>query len=169
MLAAVPTLSAYAQTDESSIKAQWINDLIPYIKWTGRSYKELTICTIGSENVNVYLKEIIQKEESDAKKRGKTLPLAHVEKQSSESDFTKCHILYIGTSEQNDITSLLDKTKGKQILTVSSLDKFADKGGIVEFVISTDGVVIRINEKPAENAKIIIDSDLLGFAKRIYK
>lgn len=160
---------AYGQTDESGIKAQWINDLIPYIKWTGRPYKDLNICTVGRENVHVYLKEIIQKEEVEAQKKGKTLSPVHVEKQSPQSDFRKCHILYVSSSEQNDVENILKKTIGKQILTVSSLEQFADKGGVVEFVISSDGVVVRINEKPAEEAKIVIDSDLLGFAKRIYK
>jgi hypothetical protein len=163
------TGAAYGQTDESSIKAQWINDLIPYIRWTGRPHKELNICIVGRENVHVYLKGIIEKEEIEAQRKGKTLPPVHVEKQSTQADFTKCHILYVSTSEQDYVDDILKRTVGKQILTVSSLDQFANKGGIVEFVISSDGVVVRINEKPAEEAKIVIDSDLLGFAKRIYK
>jgi hypothetical protein len=161
--------TVYAQTDESAIKAQWINDLIPYIKWKGRPYKDLTICVVGRENVQVYLNEIIQKEALEAQQKGKILPPIHVEKQGAKADFEKCHILYISNSEQDYVDSILKRVAGKQILTVSSLDHFADNGGIIEFVISTDGVVIRINEKPAEDAKIVIDSDLLGFAKRIYK
>jgi|GEM_PF-5858841 len=162
--------TVYAQTDESAIKAEWVYTLIPYIRWIERPHKELTICTIGREPVHSRLEEIVRREELRAKEeKAKMPPVIHIEKKNYESDFKDCHMLYVSTSENNKLSNILEKVEGKQILTVSSLNDFADKGGIIEFVISSDGVVVRINEKPAEKEKIVIDSDLLGFAKRIYK
>lgn len=162
--------TAYAQTDESAIKAEWVYTLIPYIRWINRPYKELTICTIGREPVHTRLEEIVRREEARAKEeKAKMPPTIYVEKKSFASDFKNCHMLYVSVSENNKLSDILGKVEDKQILTVSSLNNFADNGGIIEFVISTDGVVVRINEKPAEKEKIVIDSDLLGFAKRIYK
>lgn len=161
---------AYSQVDESALKAQWINDLIPYMKWRNRPYKEITVCTIGREPVYIHLREIIKKEERETKKKGKEFSPIYVKfKNAYDTDiFQDCHILYISNSEQDNVSDILNKVKGLQVLTISSLSSFAANGGVVGFVIRNDGVKIQINEKAAHDAKIIIDSDLLGFAETFW-
>jgi hypothetical protein len=164
--------TVYGQVDESVVKAQWINDLIPYMKWKGKRDSALTICTVGREPVHIHLKDIIQKDEQEAKSKGEPLsPLYVVRKNANDPDnFSECNVLYISASEQKaNIDDMLKKVKGKQILTISNLTDFAENGGIVGFVIKNGGVKIHINEKSAAESNIIIDSDLLGFAKTFYK
>lgn len=153
----------YSQIDENEAKAKWIYTLIPYISWSNKSHNNVKICTIGREPIYDYLGNIVKLQNN------KDLKDLIVERKSATSSFTDCHILYIGLTEQANLESILAKIENKHILTISSIENFAERGGIIEFFIKNDGLVIRINEKPAKRERITIDSDLLGFAETIYK
>jgi len=156
---------SYAQISESEAKATWIHTLIPYIKWQTRSDKKITICTIGQEGVFPSLEKIIKEEKLD----NSNVEPIYVKRSPDNSDFKECHMLYVSISEAGNVVGILDKTNAKGILTISSTKDFADKGGVVEFVVKGEGLKLRINTKAAQNQNIIIDSDLLGFAETVSK
>ena len=160
---------AYGQGDESKVKAQWIHTIIPYIKWENKTFSGLTICTLGQDRVGSNLIDIISKEIAAPKQKGSHMIHLNVHEESAKSDFQNCHVLYISMSERDNINNLLEKLHEKPILTISSISGFSDKGGMIEFVIKDDGVVLRINQRPTVESHIIIDSDLLGFAQTINK
>lgn len=144
-----------AQVEDYKVKAGWIYALVQYIKWKEQNQTPLTICTLGLDSVGSFLRRI-QKE--------KSLPVS-IEDKNHNSSLRKCHIIYIGSSEEEQVPDILKNIKDLPILTVSTVKGFAQMGGIVEFITETDKVSLRINISSAKNAQLIIDSDLLGISE----
>ncbi len=146
-----------AQEVDFKVKAGWVYALIPYVKWDGKHPRDANICTLGRDKVHAFLLEI---------KRQESSPVV-VREVTAQSDFAGCHVLYISTSETAQVASVLSKIKDKPVLTVSSIPSFADKGGMVEFIIKSNRVTLRINTTHARNASLVIDGDLLGIAETV--
>lgn len=157
MLSVSMASSSLAQVEDYKVKASWIYALVPYIKWHEKPANNLTICTIGLDSVGSFLRRI-QKE--------KSLPIS-IEEKNRKSPLKDCHIVYIGASEEEQVTDILKNIKDLPIVTVSTIKSFAQMGGIVEFITETDKVSLRINTTSAKNARLIIDSDLLGISEII--
>jgi hypothetical protein len=152
--------SSYAQLDESKVKALWVHTLMSYIKWqNGDSDSKKTICTRGLDRTYHFLKEV-QEEKQTSYKFIET---------GTNSNLEECNLLYIATSEESNMTSILNSVESQNIVTVSDIKGFADDGGIIELSHNKGTVKLKINVKAAKKAKIIINSDLLAVSKIINK
>lgn len=80
------------------------------------------------------------------------------------ADALGCQILYIGASEAPQLPRILGALKGHGILTVSSLDHFARRGGMIRFVLIDRHVRLRINAQAARSAGLTLSSKLLRAA-----
>ena len=143
---------SHAQTDESRVKALWVHTLMSYIKWNNNSKSDKTICTRGLDRTYHFLKEV-QDEKKTSYKFKET---------GSNSSLDECNLLYIATSEANNITSILNSVDSKNIVTVSDIKGFAEDGGIIELSHTAGTVKLKVNVKSAKKANIIINSDLLA-------
>ena len=76
-----------------------------------------------------------------------------------------CHILFISRSEAGRIPSILLTLRGKSILTVGDTDDFADRGGMIRFVMEQNKVRFRINLESAKAGNLILSSKLLRPAR----
>lgn len=75
-----------------------------------------------------------------------------------------CHILYISSSEAAQLPQILSALKGRNVLTVSDLDHFAESGGMIRFVLIDEHVRLRINAQAAQAAGLTLSSKLLRAA-----
>jgi len=151
---------ALAQTDESKVKALWVHTLISYIKWNDNNdNSNTTICTRGIDRTYQFLKEI----QNEKKTKYKLIETG------THSDLIQCNLLYIATSERNNISSILDNIENKNIVTVSDIKGFAQDGGVIELVHNQDAVKLKINVKSAKKANVVINSDLLAVSTVINK
>lgn len=80
------------------------------------------------------------------------------------ADAAGCHILYISASEAPRLPQILSALKGHGVLTVSSLDHFAQSGGMIRFVLADEHVRLRINARAARAAGLTLSSKLLRAA-----
>ena len=62
------------------------------------------------------------------------------------------------------MAGILDAVKKWSVLTVSDIDKFARRGGTVQFVVDDSKLRFVINTKNAEKARLKISSKLLKLA-----
>ncbi len=169
-LIAFAPLPASAQFDsESELVANWVYNLIPYIKWPGNKHHEITVCTVGPTPImNNYLEELIEKEKKQAARQGRKLPPTYVRQKNPISDFKDCDILFIAPSERDIVDDLFYRVRSNPVLTVSTLSDFAAKGGMIEFSVQkNERVKLFINATIAQNAGLVIDGDLLGIAQSV--
>ena len=76
-----------------------------------------------------------------------------------------CHILFIGSGMEGRLAEILDQLKGASTLTVSDIDRFARRGGMINLITVEDKVQFEINVDAAERAKLQISSHLLRLAR----
>lgn len=80
-------------------------------------------------------------------------------------DLEFCHILFIGSGMEGRLAEILDQLKGASTLTVSDIDGFARRGGMINLITVEDKVQFEINVDAAERAKLQISSHLLRLAR----
>lgn len=88
-----------------------------------------------------------------------------VRRLQSVQEAAGCQILYISSSEAARLPRILGALKGRNVLTVSDLDHFAESGGIITFVVLNGHVRMRINAEAARAAGLTLSSKLLRAAR----
>ncbi|MGH9718250.1 MAG: YfiR family protein [Candidatus Acidiferrales bacterium] len=80
-------------------------------------------------------------------------------------DLKGCDILFVSSSEKAHFDDLFRLIRGLPILTIGDTPGFAERGGIINFVLEDDKVRFEIDVEAAKQANINISSRLLGLAK----
>jgi hypothetical protein len=78
-----------------------------------------------------------------------------------------CSILFISSSEENQLDSVLQMAQRFDLLTVSDIPHFAERGGMIGFVTHADRIRFEVNRPVAERSHLILSSELLRVALRV--
>jgi hypothetical protein len=147
---------------EDKVQAAFIYKFIQFIEWPieiekasntfkigiyGKSNMQELLQTFSGEKVNTRLLEIHPVENLD--------------------NIKKCHILFISSSETSKLDEILEILKGSSVLTISRMEGFAQKGGMINFYVNEERVRFEINPESAKNAGLKISSKLLKVSKVI--
>ena len=146
---------------EYQVKALFLMNFTKYIDWP-------PVCFAGS-NTPVIIGLYGENRLGDALKlavEGKTINGRRIVIQPIEKDddLGKCHILFIGDSEKDHVSEILDKVKALPVLTVGESDQFMEQGGVIHFVKKKGKIRLEINLDAARQAKLEISSKLLSVA-----
>ena len=79
-------------------------------------------------------------------------------------DPRNCHLLFLGRSRKNQIEETLARLQQAPVLTVSEVDQFGQRGGILNFFRHEKTFRFEINLEAAEAAHLRISSDLSSMA-----
>jgi hypothetical protein len=79
-------------------------------------------------------------------------------------DFRDCHLLFIGRARREKVDDVLSRLKQTPVLTVSEIDQFAQRGGMINFVRHERTFRFEINLGAAERAGLRISSKLASMA-----
>ena len=80
-------------------------------------------------------------------------------------EVTACHILFISSSEKGRLASLLRDLKDFKMLLVGDMEKFAQRGGMINFILQNDTIDFEINVDAVKRAGLKINSRLLNMAR----
>ncbi len=82
-------------------------------------------------------------------------------------DLKDCKILFVGASERAHVDDLVQIVKSLPILTVGETPGFAERGGVIRFVLEDNRVRFEVNVDAARQADLTISSRLLTLARII--
>lgn len=77
----------------------------------------------------------------------------------------KCHVLFVGKSEDKQLVRILDRLRDWNVLTVSDIGDFAQRGGIIGLTKKEDKIHFEINLDASKMAGLRISSRLLKLAR----
>ena len=98
-------------------------------------------------------------------KGGKIHGLALIDRRiDSVQQARSCDILFVSTSEDDDLGRDLDELHDAPVLTVSDIPDFVTRGGIVQFVLVGNRVRFEVNLSSAQRARLTLSSQLLKVA-----
>lgn len=155
----------HAQDDkEYLVKATFIYNFLKFIEWPGdkgiSKQSAVDICVVGNSPLSSAA-AVFQKASTDK------LKISLVSEGNAKNITGHCHIVFIGGSEEEKLAGMLADLKGQPVLTVSDIDKFAERGGMIGFVIADNKVRLVVNTKTTEAAGLHVDARLLEIALKV--
>ncbi len=149
---------------EYQVKATFIYNFTKFTDWPSSAFTSpeapIVIGIVGEDPFGPTMEAVF---------RGETLagrPFS-IKRLGGEDDLRKCHLLFISRSEKDRLPALLNKLKGSPVLTVSEIDGFAERGGMIHLAVSNKSVKVEINQAAVEQAELQISAKLLKLARLV--
>ena len=86
---------------------------------------------------------------------------------STVEEASSCHMLFISASNAARVETILTSMRDVPVLTVSDMNRFVQRGGIVGFSVEERRIRFSINVAAATRANLKVSSQLLKLAKTI--
>ncbi|MGH9562876.1 MAG: YfiR family protein [Terracidiphilus sp.] len=161
-------LPARAQSSDSPasseylIKAGFIYNFAKLTEWPAPSFPQtnspIVIGILGTDPFQGMLDQVLRGKQVN----GREFVVKHLK---WDDDVRGCNILFVSSSENAHLDQLFRLIKGLPILTIGDTPGFAERGGIINFVLEDDKVRFHIDVDAAKQADINISSRLLALAK----
>jgi hypothetical protein len=152
---------AHAQTvEEYTAKAAFLLNFARFTDWPSAAFRSdstpLGLCIVGTDPFGEALKAVEKKPV-----KGREL---QVDRKVSPDALGKCHVAFISRSQGDQVTDVLKAVANRAVLTVSDIDDFARKGGIIGLRLEEGKIRFDINVKAAQRAGLKLSSQLLKLA-----
>jgi hypothetical protein len=151
---------------EYKIKAAFLYNFAQFVTWpsnlTTSKSDEFNFCMYG----NSPILNSLQLSLSGKQVQEHDIVFSHIH--TSEA-IQQCHLIFIGTSKQEWVTSLRKSLIGKPILTIAEFDQFSETGGMIQFFLQDNKVRFAINPAEVDRAHLQMSSKLLRLATIISK
>jgi hypothetical protein len=186
LLLPAASLSAQNQDDSSQnreykIKAAFLYNFIKFVDWPmERDVADDENVVIGIIGKNPFGDAFEPIQNKKVKGNNTTIKyfqgfkeLKQIEEDNSSKyeniveEIKNCHLLFICSSEKNNLVDILTLVKDHNILTVGETPKMLEKNGIINFVLEENKVRFEINLIAARESKLVIRSQLLRLAKNV--
>ena len=152
-----------AMQREYEIKAAYLYNFINYVGWPADALPAeggtITVGILGENPFGSALEPLKGKEI-----KGRKLAIRQVE---SAKDLEQCQIVFICSSEKSRLPEILGQLKDARVLTVSEVDGFAERGGMINFISERNKVRFEINTDAAKRTGLTISSELLKLARLV--
>lgn len=143
------------------VKAAFLCSFAEFVEWpTTESADHVTIAVLGTDPFGPLLEETVRTRALQTK----TLVLKRV---ATPDEALRAQIVFVCASEKARLADVLRALSGGGILTVSDIDGFARRGGMVGFVLEQRRVRFEINAEAAEKAGLRVSSRLLNLARLV--
>jgi hypothetical protein len=150
--------AAPTATTEYDIKAVFLLNFTRFIEWPVSDgvadNQPIVIGVLGDDPFGQGLDQAVRGE------RVNNRPLV-VKRMTRLDDPVNCAAVFISRSERHRVGEILERLKGKPVLTVSDIPQFAEAGGMVGLVSEGGKIRLRINVEVAKAANLAISSKLL--------
>jgi surface polysaccharide O-acyltransferase-like enzyme len=102
--------------------------------------------------------------------RGKTVRGRKIEvvKVHDINLINQCHLLFISSSEADNMNIIVSSLEEKPILTISNIPGFIDNGGMIGLKIINDKIRFEINNSLARRHELKLSSKLLELALKVH-
>lgn len=147
---------------EYHVKAAFLYNFAKFVEWPPETMPSgsapLVLGVVGEDPFGQVLEETIKGKTVN----GQELVIRRFTRIQGASG---CHILFISSSERKRLAEIIDGLRGSSVLTVSDMERFAQRGGIISFTMENNKVRFEVNLDSAERAGLKISSKLLTLAK----
>ena len=144
------------------VQAAFLFNFAKFVTWPDdafqRSENSLIIGVLGEDPFGAVLEETIR----DKTVMGKKLA---VKRFVRIQDAANSHILFLSSSEESRLPQIMKGLEQANVLTVSDMEEFAERVGMVAFTVEGQKVRFNINVEAVERAGLKMGSQLLKLAK----
>ncbi len=148
--------------EEQALKAAYLYNFAKFVEWPGHAEGEpLRLCVYGMERLGAPFEKI----------RGRTAhsrPIDVALVTGEAPSGVRCEILFISreAGEAADV-GVIDLLAGQPVLTVSDIEGFSNRGGMIEFRNVGEHIKFVVNIGASRDANLIISAFLLQLALEV--
>ena len=147
------------------VEAAYLYDFGKFVKWpvtySANRGGDFSICVLGDAPFDSVLQSTLAGEHLAG------VPVV-VRRLAKPQDAASCRVLFINGDEESHLKEILAVLDQESVLTVSDIPNFSRRGGMIEFVMEGNRVRFAINRATAENAGLVLGSDLLQVAAAVW-
>lgn len=149
-----------AAVSEYQVKAAFLLNFGKFVEWPPEAFGDgdrLHICVLGDDPFGDTL---------DATLKGRSVGARQVEPRrvGGIAAARSCQIVFVSRSESDRVDEILSALADEPVLLVGEEDRFARRGGMINFVEVDSKIRFEINEAAARAAGLKISSQLLKLA-----
>jgi hypothetical protein len=158
-LAGAVSAADQAAEFEYRVKAAFLYNIALFVNWPATAFTQpaspFCIGILGQDPFGSALDEALKQKEVG----GRKVVIQRLKRgQSSQG----CHLLFVCRSEDKELESVLAATQASPILTVSDIDSFVGRGGMIALLKPETKIQLAINQERVQHAKLTISSRLLS-------
>jgi hypothetical protein len=185
MFAAPATSAAREPTSDdraATVKAGMVLNFIRYTEWPPRAFatdqSPIVMTILGDGGIAGSLERTVKNQQVHGRNveiRSLTYPkLLAGETEVSQDrlrafrgQLLSSHVVFICDSERDRLKAILQDLDGSDILTVSDLEDFAERGGMLGLAIRSDKVAFDANPGRIQATQLKVSSQLLRLARTV--
>lgn len=150
-----------SQAEEYEVKAEFLERLTRFIEWPDNPpVTPFVISVIGRSSIEPFLERIAR----DQQIKGQRV---RIQKIDAPAEIDRCQVLFIARSQRENLSGILERTRGKPILTVGDSDGFAAQGVLVNFYSAKGEIGFEINEPAVRRSGLRVSGRILRLAKLV--
>ncbi|MBU1319054.1 MAG: YfiR family protein [candidate division Zixibacteria bacterium] len=160
----VPTTVHADKPTEYQLKVAYLYNFIKFVEWPTNVLSEddtlLQICVLGENPFGPALDEMVSGKEIS----GRQISIVYAK---TLAKLDSSHVVFVARSETDNLDKILEQLEGVSILTISDIDGFVQRGGIIGFLTEDNKIRFIINVDVAEKAGLQISSQLLRMSRSV--
>lgn len=149
---------------EYQVKAAFLYQFIKFIEWPPQAFRtghdKVIIGVLGEGPMDRAVAAVQGK-----KAKGRAVAIARYK---TVADLDHCHVLFISSSMDDQLPSILKRLKGWSTLTVGDVEGSTRRGTMINFITVEDTIRFEVNVGAAKRANLRISSELLGLAHAVH-
>ena len=156
--AAVPQQSSL----EYPLKAAFLYNLVKFVEWPAADGNgPIVLGILGQDAFGATVEQVFRGKEVE----GRALQIRYVAK---PEDLKFCQVIFISEPEKGRLLEILGALKDAHVLTVSEIERFAERGGMVHLIIENTKVRFEVNVDTVSRARLKISARLLQLASVVH-
>jgi len=150
-------LVAQEKPTEDDVKAAYLFNFGKFVRWSAPAAKSFDICVVGQDGIADVLKRTTLNEQMDSR------PVV-VRRLDGAAEARGCAVVFLGGSEgariEKDVAALADT----DVLTVSDVPRFLERGGMIQLLLQNNRIRFAVNLTAVDRTKLQLSSELLKVA-----
>ncbi len=148
---------------ESQVEAAYLFNFGKFVQWPAERLAlspTFDICVFGKDPFGPVLDGTVAGESIG----GKAIAVRRI---TRLPEIAPCSILFVSSSEQSQVGAIIRASQPLGIVTVSDLPHFAERGGIIDFVMQDGRIRFEVNRAACQRSQLVLSSELLKVASRV--
>lgn len=164
LLAYAPLTGAEPRVaEEYTLKAAYLYNFAKFVAWPAAAWEgmdSINLCIYGSDPFGAALEKL-----KSRKAQSRSISINLLGNVLPENG--QCHILFVSQDHSSDWAELQARLADDPVLTVSDMEGFIAKGGMVGFVNLAQRIKFEINLAASKRTGLSISSFLLKLAMKV--
>ncbi|HVR24047.1 MAG TPA: YfiR family protein [Candidatus Polarisedimenticolia bacterium] len=164
-LLTIPGLYAQgSKPTDFQVEAAYLYNFGRFVEWPTKIAPTrgdaFTVCVLGKDPFGPALDVTLAGETIDGKR-------VVAKRISGPQESGNCQILFLSLAEDGRLNKIIETVDKQAILTVSDMPQFAERGGMIQFVLEGSRVRFEVNLTATQRAGLKLSSELLKVATAV--